>query len=137
MGANVIPSVAEATLAGEMALAAERLDAAIAAGWTAVGRVSIILAPQADDLLSLRAVRALNIADVVVDLVGTDALLANHARRDAEHLERDKAEAGRLTALAREGRLVAVITARADAALATDLRAAGAPLEILAPAPPP
>ncbi len=127
--------VAEAALAGEMTLAAERLDDAISAGWDAVGRISVILAPTADDLLSLRAVRALNVADVVVDLTRSDAILASHARRDAERLAPEAATKDALIALARQGRLVAVLTARVDPDLTARLRDAKVSLNILAPAP--
>ena len=122
-------------MAGEMDLAAERLDDAISAGWKAVGRISVILAPTDDDLLSLRAVRALNVADVVVDMARSDAILASHARRDAEYLAPEAATKDALIALARQGRLVAVITARVDPDLAGRLRDADVPLDILTPAP--
>jgi precorrin-2 dehydrogenase / sirohydrochlorin ferrochelatase len=128
--------VAEASQAGNMALAVERLDASIAAGWAAGGRVSIIVSPEVDDLLSLRAVRALNIADVIANNATASALLASHARRDAEYLEADRADTTRLAALARLGRQVVVIVSRLEPALVTGLRDTGVALEILAPAPP-
>jgi precorrin-2 dehydrogenase/sirohydrochlorin ferrochelatase len=128
--------VAEASQAGNIALAIGRLDKSIAAGWAAVGRVSIILIPEADDLLSLRAVRALNIADVIVANAAAEGLLASHSRRDAEYLAVDAADATKLAALVRQSRQVAVIVSRLDPALVTELRDTGIPLEILTPAPP-
>jgi len=129
--------VAEATLAGDTALAAERLDTAIAAGWTAVGRISIILIPPADDLLSLRAVRSLNIADVVASVAMSDTLVANHARRDAEIIAAGRADASTLINLARQGRLVALFAEGLDQALTRNLREADVAFEVLAPAPAP
>ena len=128
-----------AMLAGEVAAAAaegdpERagrlLDAAIAKGWKAVGGVTVIDLPAAPDLISLRAVRVLNIADVVVAGPGADPLLQSHARRDAEHLEPPAATAATLSELAAAGRRVALV-GLPDTGLAAELRAAGVDVERL------
>lgn len=121
--------VAQAALAGDIKLAASRLSAAIAAGWAAVGRVSFIETPADADLISLRAMRALNIADVVVDAGGAAAVLASHARRDAEHWTGPTPSA--LADLAAAGRLAAVAGASVDHFLAAATRAMGAEVEVL------
>ena len=61
------------------------------------------------DLMSLRAARVLAEADVVVAGEAADGLLASHGRRDAERIAPGAATAEELAALARRGRLVAVI----------------------------
>ena len=129
--------VARAAMAGDLALASRRLRAAIAEGWAAVGRVSFIEPAQATDLISLRAVRALNIADVVVAGGGAEALLASHARRDAEHLSPQEAGAESLAGLARAGRQVSVVGAVADPALVAALKRLGVAVEVLSAAPAP
>ncbi len=123
--------VAEAALAGDLVLAASRLDAAIAAGWGAVGRVSFIETPAQADLISLRAMRALNIADVVMDAGGAAAVLASHARRDAEHLGPDLPNPTTLADLAGGGRLAAIAGARIDHCLAAAVRALGVEVAVL------
>ncbi len=126
--------VAEAA-ADDPALAARRLDAAIAGGWSAVGKVTFIAAPAEPDLISVRAVRALNFADIVVAGQGSAAVVATHARRDAEHWSMDAATAEALGAQASAGRLVAVVGGGADGALVERLLAASVAVERLAPAP--
>ena len=117
------------------ALAARMLDSAIAGGWSAVGRVTFIAAPEQPDLVSVRAVRALNVADIVVTGEGSAPLLATHARRDAEHWAADTATAEALAAQAAAGRLIAVVDRRFDGALAKDLAARGVAVDRLIPAP--
>jgi precorrin-2 dehydrogenase/sirohydrochlorin ferrochelatase len=130
-----------AILAGEVARAAETdqslagrlLDEAIAKGWKAVGGVSVIVLPEAADLISLRAVRVLNVADVVVGGPGAEAILASHARRDAEHLAPDALSAPMLADLASAGRRVALVGID-DAAMVGALKQAGVNVERLGPA---
>ncbi len=111
---------ADAALRGDEA-AAQRAAIAhinrVLEGGDPVGRVSLVGAgPGAADLLTLRAVRALQAADVIVHdrLIGPDVL--DHARRDAERIPAGKAK-GRpslsqdainelLLRLAREGKRV-------------------------------
>jgi len=129
--AMLIGPVADAAAAGDEALAGRLLGEAIAAGWSAVGRISLIEAPSALDLISVRAVRALNIADVVVSGPGAAPLLASHSRRDAEYLSPAEADAATLAALARQGRIVAVVSRTPDPALGRSLAALGVPVERL------
>jgi precorrin-2 dehydrogenase/sirohydrochlorin ferrochelatase len=113
----------------EPSLDAARLDAALAEGATAVGRILLIDLPQADDLLSLRAAQALGAAEIVVAPAEAGSLVARHARRDAERLTPEAANPERLAELARSGKIVAVLGAAAGLAFA------GARVERLAPAP--
>ncbi|MGH7024756.1 MAG: NAD(P)-dependent oxidoreductase [Caulobacteraceae bacterium] len=87
------------------------LDAAIAEGLTAAGRVVLIDLPPADDLITLRAVQALGAAEVVAGPAEAQDLLARHARRDAERLPLAEATAERLADLAKAGKMVVVIGA--------------------------
>ena len=117
----------------EEALTGAGLDAAIAEGHAAVGRVILIELPPAEDLVSLRAVRALGAAEVVVAPTEAEGLVARHARRDAERLTPGEADAPRLAELARSGKIVAVFGA--GPGLAETLGGAGVPVETLRPAP--
>ena len=122
---------ADAAMTGDLVRAAAVLDAAIEAGWSAVGRVSFIAAPPQADLISLRAMRALNIADVVVDAGSAAVLLASHARRDAEHWDLAAASPTVLAELAADGRLSAVVGVRLDPSLVAAVRDLGATVEVL------
>jgi precorrin-2 dehydrogenase/sirohydrochlorin ferrochelatase len=128
--------VAEAAAAGDVGLAGQRLDAAIAAGFQAVGGISVIGAPAEPDLISVRAVRALNAADVVVEGEGSGSILAAHARRDAEHWAPARASLEALGEAAGAGRLISVVGEGFDRALFTALEDGGVRVERLAPAPP-
>jgi precorrin-2 dehydrogenase/sirohydrochlorin ferrochelatase len=126
--------VAREAMNGSRDAASRQLDAAIADGWQGQGRVSLIQLPTEDDLLSLRAVRALNVADVVAASTATP-LVDHHARRDADRLAFADATAGGLTALAGAGRLVAVLAETFAPSFAEDLVAAGVTVEHLRAAP--
>lgn len=128
--------VADAAQAGDLETAGSLLDAAIAAGWTAVGRISFLTAPTAPDLLSVRAVRVLNTADIVVFDAASAPLIDAHARRDAEHWSTDRATAAALGEQAETGRLVAVVGLDANTSIAAMLKVLGVQVETLAPAPP-
>jgi len=128
--------VARAAQAGDLDSAGSLLDEAIAAGWSAVGRVSFIATPGAPDLVSVRAVRVLNNADIVLFGAASAPLIDAHARRDAEHWTPDRATAAALGEQATAGRLVAVVGLETGPILATALAALGAQVEILAAAPP-
>ncbi len=121
--------------AGDLALAAARLDTAIGAGLVAAGRVSLIAAPQSEDLISLRAARALSAADVVAASPADAGLLAAHARRDAELLVAESCDVVTLCELAQAGRLVAMIAHDIDQALVHTLRSERVEVEIHLPAP--
>jgi len=131
-----------AMLAGEMAKAAgdgdtvlggQLLDAAIAKGWKAIGGVTFITLPAAADLISLRAVRVLNVADIVVEGAGAAPALQSHARRDAEHLPLETATATKLAELANAG-LRIVLVGIDDPALVAEVGAGGVSVEVLGPA---
>jgi len=101
------------------------LDAAIAAGAQAVGRVVLIDLPPTDDLLSLRAVRALAAADVVVAAGPAREIAARLGRREAERLE--VASADQLSELACGGKIVVVLGPPGGVAIAGAERLAAAP----------
>ncbi len=122
--------VAKAAADNDTALAGRLLDDAIAKGWKAVGGVTVIALPSAADLISLRAVRVLNMADVVVGGAGSGAILTSHARRDAEHLAPDVVTAPMLAELAEAGRRVAFVGIE-DPALLAALIQSGVNLELL------
>lgn len=128
--------IAEAAMAGDMAEARRRLDKALA-GWSALesrrGRLRIILPVAAEDLLSLRAARALAQADVLIE--GAHALPATLAlaRREARRLAPQDATPEALAGIAAEG-LQVVWVGEPPPALAEALAAAGVVVERLAPA---
>lgn len=97
---------AQAALAGDMALAEALLREALAKGVARAGDVKLLAADGPVDLLSLRAVRALGAADVVVVDPDANPEVVRLARRDVERLSPDEADAGHLTSLAREGRQI-------------------------------
>jgi precorrin-2 dehydrogenase/sirohydrochlorin ferrochelatase len=123
---------AEAALAGDMAQAEALLREALANGGAPVGGVKLLAADGPVDLLSLRAVRALGTADVVVIDVDADPEVVRLARRDVERLAPDEADADHLVSLAREGRQIVwlhagpVVSATLEA-----LTGAGVAVEIL------
>ncbi|MEO8813527.1 MAG: NAD(P)-dependent oxidoreductase [Caulobacteraceae bacterium] len=129
---------AGAAAAGDTVNASKLLLAAIAdCGDETMGRVTFIAGINTPDLLSLRAIRALAVADVIVAHgAAAQARLANHGRRDAERIG-EPADAQGLRALASNGRLVAVLAVTADLALAADLERMGVAVQSLSPAPPP
>ena len=128
---------ADAAAAGDALLAAKRLAEAIAGGWSAVGKVTFIAAPAHADLIPLRAARALNFADVAVVGAGAEAILAAHLRRDAERLTHVEADLETLADLARKGRLITVVDATPDLALAARLAGLEIAVEVLGAAPAP
>ena len=128
-------SAAEAARSGNMELAGRRQDAAIAGGWSAIGRVSLVAAPAAADLLSVRAVRVFNNADIVAADAPLMAAVAPHTRRDAQFCSLAGATEDVLTDQASAGRLVAVVGAGSPQDLAARLEARGISVELLAPAP--
>jgi precorrin-2 dehydrogenase/sirohydrochlorin ferrochelatase len=134
--------IADAAGAGDLAEAARALDAAIELGGASLGRVSFIDAPTAADLLSVRAVRVLNVADILVIGVGAAPLVDVHARRDAEHWPLEQGawtpdlEAA-VALQARGGRLIAVVDRVFAGPASRRLAAEGVAVERLEPAPGP
>jgi precorrin-2 dehydrogenase/sirohydrochlorin ferrochelatase len=126
--------VASAAEAGDLAGAGARLEALIAAGWSSLGRAWLIDRPATDDLISLRALRALNNADVIIAPNEASALIATHARRDAERRPPGRTTAAEIADLVRSGRLVAVVGPATE--LAAGLASEGVEFETLSAAPP-
>ena len=124
---------ARAAADGDMASAAARLDAALTENVPRQGRVSLIEAPAEADRLSLRALRTLSAADIVVVGDGAEEIITAHARRDVERWA--EAAEDRLSAAALRGDLVAVLGRHIDRELGARLRADGVAVEMLAPAP--
>jgi precorrin-2 dehydrogenase/sirohydrochlorin ferrochelatase len=128
--------VAAAADAGDLAQAERLLKSELGKGVAAAGRVWLIEVPAERDLLSLRAARALAIADVLAlgDAVPPD--VATLARRDASWRQLADLDAAALAQEAVEGRQVAVVAEAVEiAARARELSTLAAPVEILAAAP--
>jgi precorrin-2 dehydrogenase/sirohydrochlorin ferrochelatase len=128
-------AVAEAADAGDLQTAERLMRAALAGDTSTLGLVWLIETPQARDLLSLRAARALAEADSLVLGNGVAADVAALARRDAPRRALADTDAAFLVAEAGQGRQTAVV---ADRDALTDLALAiGADTlhHMLAPAP--
>jgi len=107
-----LPAIADAVARGEGQAAGEKLLARHAGGQSA-GAVWVIGAgPGEEDLLTLRAQRLLQEADVVVHDRFVPLAVVEMGRRDAERIAASGAQAGALAArLARQGRRVAWLKA--------------------------
>jgi precorrin-2 dehydrogenase/sirohydrochlorin ferrochelatase len=124
--------VAEAATRGDLDGAGRLLDAAIAKGASAIGKVWLIVAPARRDLLSLRAARALTAADVLVVGDGVDVGVTTLARRDAAWRDAAGTDDAALAAIAADGAQAVVIDAASELAeRAIQLAALGAPFEVL------
>lgn len=129
---------AQAAMAGDMETAGKLLREALAGGVSAprAGKVRFIAGRGPVDLLTLRAVRALGAADVLVADPGTDPQVLALARRDVERFEAGEMNADRLVALAREGRQVAwLLVTTVDPRAIQALTAASVAVEVLLSAP--
>jgi precorrin-2 dehydrogenase/sirohydrochlorin ferrochelatase len=130
---------AEAAMADDMAGARQLLEAALEA-WDAgairEGRLWIVEDGAADDLLSLRAARALAQADVlIVDDGAAPAILAL-ARREARRLAPAAADPAELSAIAAQGLQIVWVGGQAiDPGLLEALAARGVRIERLRAAP--
>ena len=122
--------------AGDDTRAERLLDAALAAGWAGVGRVSLIAAPALADLISVRAVRALNVADILIVGDGAEAVIAAHGRRDAERWAWAEDMAAAIAEQAAAGRLIAVVARAIPPGVGEALESRGVAVDRLAPAPP-
>ncbi|HEY2658637.1 MAG TPA: NAD(P)-dependent oxidoreductase, partial [Caulobacteraceae bacterium] len=133
MRAALTGPAAEAAMAGDLDRAHVLLDQALAddlASGRPAGRVSFLAAGGPAELLSLRAVRALAQAEVLVIAKGCEREIVDLARRDARRLEgaanlallRDLAEQGlSVVRLAPEPPSQADLQTLADAGVATEL----------------
>jgi precorrin-2 dehydrogenase/sirohydrochlorin ferrochelatase len=130
----LVGPAATAAAAGDEDAALEHLDRAIAAGGTALGKVSMIGEVAAPDLISLRAARVLAVADIIVAGPDADALLVNHGRRDAERPGMEVATFDYLASAVRAGRIVAIVGALVAGRMVEALRADGVMVEVLTPA---
>ena len=134
---------AEAYLADDARRYAAALDAAIAeANEGRLARVSFLTAPADPDLLTLKAHRLLQQADVIVHDRGSDARILDYARRDATRIAVDAAAPDLLLRLTANGRHVVRLRSEAARLVASSARelaalaAAGVSIEIVAgPAP--
>ena len=132
----VVGEAAQAAMAGDMDKAGELFRKALAKGVGREGKVSFIAGKGPSDLLTLRAVRALGAADVLVADEGADPQVLVMARRDVQRLNPDEAGAETLVALAGEGRqIVRLIVAPVDPAVIQALAAASVAVEVLMTAP--
>lgn len=132
----VTGEAAQAAMAGDMEKAGRLFREALATGSARKGRVRIIAGKGPSDLLTLRAVRTLSAADVLVADPDVDPQILTMGRRDVERLAPDEASAGHLIQLAQEGRqIVRLITGPVEPALIQALAAAGVTVEVLLSAP--
>lgn len=120
--------VALAALAGDMEGARKLLRQAMAAGVERRGRVDVVEAASAPDLITLRAVRALAAADLLVASPDAPGSVLDLARRDAERLS---LEDDWLAAAQAGARVVLVLAAELPAQVRTRIEAAGTQLTIL------
>ena len=121
---------AEAALAGDMARATGLLREALAADQPRLGAVQFVDGRGPADLLTLRAIRALAAADLLVADAGAHPEVLALARRDAERRPPQGSEA--LAALAADGRrVVRLIVGTAWRRELADLDVAGVLTEVL------
>lgn len=132
----VAGEAAQAAMAGDMEKAGQLFRQALAKGVGREGRVRFIAGKGPSDLLTLRALRALGSADVLIADQGADPEVVTMARRDVNRLEPAEADAETLVTLAKEGKqIVRLIVAPVDPALVQALAAASVAVEVLMAAP--
>lgn len=128
----VMGEAAEAARAGDMDRAGQLFREALAKGSARKGVVRFIAGKGPADLLTLRAVRALGAADVLVLDGDAEPEVVKMARRDVERVDAALADAEHLIQLAREGRqIVRLITHPVDPALIHALTQAEVAVEVL------
>ncbi|MDR6530943.1 precorrin-2 dehydrogenase/sirohydrochlorin ferrochelatase [Caulobacter rhizosphaerae] len=128
----VTGEAAQAAMAGDMDKAGQLLRDALAKGVGREGKVRFIAGKGPSDLLTLRALRALGAADVLVADEGADPEIVTLARRDAQRLEPAQVAAETLVALAQEGKqIVRLIVAPVDPAIVQALAAASVAVEVI------
>jgi precorrin-2 dehydrogenase/sirohydrochlorin ferrochelatase len=132
----VAGEAAQAAMAGDMEKAGQLFRQALAKGVGREGKVRFIAGKGPSDLLTLRALRALGAADVLIADEGADPEVVTMARRDVHRMEPAEADAQTLVALAQEGKqIVRLIVAPVDPALVQALAAASVAVEVLMAAP--
>ncbi len=132
----VLGEAAQAARDGDMDKAGQLFREALARGSGRKGLVRFIAGKGPADLLTLRAVRALGAADVLVMDGDADPDVVKMARRDAERMDPGQASAEHLIQLAGEGRqIVRLITHAVDPALVHALAQAEVSVEVLLAAP--
>jgi precorrin-2 dehydrogenase/sirohydrochlorin ferrochelatase len=132
----VAGEAAQAAMAGDMEKAGQLFRQALAKGVGREGKVRFIAGKGPSDLLTLRALRALGAADVLIADEGADPEVVTMARRDVHRMGPAEADAQTLVALAQEGKqIVRLIVAPVDPALVQALAAASVAVEVLMAAP--
>ena len=132
----VVGEAAQAAMAGDMETAGTLFRQALAKGVGREGKVRFIAGKGPSDLLTLRALRALGAADVLIADEGADPEVVTMARRDVHRLDPAEAGAETLVKLAGEGKqIVRLIVAPVDPAVVQALAAASVAVEVLMAAP--
>lgn len=132
----VLGEAAQAAREGDMEKAGQLFREALARGAGRKGMVRFVAGKGPADLLTLRAVRALGAADVLVIDADADPEVIKMARRDAERMDPATATADHLIQLAAEGRqIVRLITQAVDPAQIHALTQAEVAIEVLLAAP--
>lgn len=119
--------MAKAAMDGDMETARTLLRQALATGATSRGRVDAIEAFADPDLITVRAVRALAAADILVAPQDAPGAVVDMARRDAERME---LSSDWLAAAAAGAGVALVLTAPLAAALAAEIETKGLPLTV-------
>lgn len=128
----VAGEAAQAAMAGDMDKAGQLFRQALAKGVGREGKVRFIAGKGPSDLLTLRALRALGAADVLIADEAADPDIVGMARRDVHRLEPGAVDAGTLVAMAQEGKqIVRLIVAPVDPALVQALGAASVAVEVI------
>ena len=132
----VVGEAAQAAMAGDMETAGTLFRQALAKGVGREGKVRFIAGKGPSDLLTLRALRALGAADVLIADEGADPEVLAMARRDVQRLDVAEANAQTLVKLASEGKqIVRLIVAPVDPTVVQALAAASVAVEVLMAAP--
>jgi precorrin-2 dehydrogenase/sirohydrochlorin ferrochelatase len=132
----VVGEAAQAAMAGDMDKAGTLFRQALAKGGGREGKVRFIAGKGPSDLLTLRALRALGAADVLIADEGADAEVVTLARRDVHRLDPAAISAETLVTLAQEGKqIVRLVVAPVDPAVIQALAAASVAVEVLMAAP--
>jgi precorrin-2 dehydrogenase/sirohydrochlorin ferrochelatase len=132
----VVGEAAQAAMAGDMDKAGQLFRQALAKGVGREGKVRFIAGKGPSDLLTLRALRALGSADVLIADEGADPEVVILARRDVHRLDPAEVGAETLVALAQEGKqIVRLVVAAVDPAAIQALATAAVAVEVLMAAP--